>query len=150
MPPVGVRTVFVEEINSEGHPVQKFGRTNTYTNKVVHTVGVSQNSENYSVVQMIQNGDGNLYKREFVLPEGEIMKLMSLPDTLVPIEGIVENDNKPVRKRKKPVAKKTAKGKKAAKKTVKKAAKKTATKKTAKTAKGKTAKKTAKKTSRKK
>lgn len=132
MPPIGTRTVFVEEINNSGQPVQKFGRTNMYNNKVVHTVGVSQNSEKYSVVQMIQNNEGHVYKRQFVLPEGEIMKLLSLPDVLIPMEEEVAA--KRVAKRVvKRVAKKTAK--KTAKRVVKKTAKKTAKKLAKKTAK---------------
>ena len=145
-PPIGTRTVFVEEVNNSGQPVQKFGRTNTYNNKVVHTVGVSQNSDDYSVVQLIQNNHGHLYKRQFVLPEQEIMKLLSLPDVLVPLEEEAAPRKRTVRKTtSKKAVKKTTK--KTAKKTAKKAVKKTLPKKTAKKAVKKTLpkKKTAKK-----
>ncbi len=128
MPPIGTRTVFIEETNSAGNPMQKFGRTNMYSNKIVHTVGVSQNTDKFSVVQMVQNNDGNLYKRQFVLPESEIMKLLKMPDVLVPLEGVTKTDVKKRTVYKKPVPKKTTK------KTAKKTAKKTVPKKTVKKA----------------
>ena len=143
MPPIGTRTVFVEEISNSGRPVQKFGRTNMYANKVVHTVGVSQNSDKYDVVQLVQNAEGHMYKRAFVLPEMEIMKLMSMPDVLVPIESAdaekrtrrttasKKTVKKTVPKKKKTTTKKVVKKTVSKKTTTKKVVKKTVPKKTA-------------------